>query len=238
MIDIDAIEPVTLEELRARKRRLNTIFWTAHVAPLALPKPKVELPKPVIDIWPEPENAKPPEPGITPNKIIAEVCRFFGVSRTDLISARRTKQIVIQRHISMYLCKKLTLRSLPEIGRRHGGKDHTTVLHAVRRISALLAAADKDISININILTDLIIYEYGSLDIQELRHAEPVCIAPPSADKPAVTCAWTPHDHQRLKQLYEARKSNAEIAFEIDRSIAAIKAKISALKLSAQACCP
>jgi hypothetical protein len=238
MTYIDAIEPVTLEELRARKRRLNTIFWTARIAPLALPKPKVELPKPAIDIWPEPEDVKPPEPGITPNKIIAEVCRYFDVRRTDLISARRTKQIVIQRHISMYLCKKLTLRSLPEIGRRHGGKDHTTVLHAVRRISALLEAGDKDISININILTDLIIYEYGSLDIQELRHAEPVCIAPPSADKPAVTCAWTPHDHQRLKQLYEARKSNAEIAFEIDRSIAAIKAKISALKLSVQACCP
>lgn len=58
----------------------------------------------------------------------------FKVSKQDLLSARRTRTIVRPRQIAMYLSKVLTPRSLPEIGRRFGGRDHTTVLHAVRKI--------------------------------------------------------------------------------------------------------
>lgn len=58
----------------------------------------------------------------------------YNVSRADLLSERRTAAVVKPRQIAMYLSKVLTLRSLPEIGRRFGGRDHTTVLHAVRKI--------------------------------------------------------------------------------------------------------
>ena len=66
------------------------------------------------------------------------VSRQYNVSRGDLLSSRRTANVVRPRQIAMYLAKTLTLRSLPEIGRRFGGRDHTTVLHAVRKIEGLV----------------------------------------------------------------------------------------------------
>jgi chromosomal replication initiator protein len=66
------------------------------------------------------------------------VARQYNVSRADLLSSRRTANVVRPRQVAMYLAKVLTLRSLPEIGRRFGGRDHTTVLHAVRKIEALV----------------------------------------------------------------------------------------------------
>ncbi|WP_019995962.1 chromosomal replication initiator protein DnaA [Aureimonas ureilytica] len=68
--------------------------------------------------------------------ILKFVSRHYNVSRTDILSARRTRTIVRPRQIAMYLAKTMTPRSLPEIGRRFGGRDHTTVLHAVRKIEA------------------------------------------------------------------------------------------------------
>ncbi len=65
------------------------------------------------------------------------VARQYNVSRADLLSSRRTANVVRPRQVAMYLAKVLTLRSLPEIGRRFGGRDHTTVLHAVRKIENL-----------------------------------------------------------------------------------------------------
>ena len=66
------------------------------------------------------------------------VARQYNVSRADLLSSRRTANVVRPRQVAMYLAKTLTLRSLPEIGRRFGGRDHTTVLHAVRKIENLV----------------------------------------------------------------------------------------------------
>jgi len=66
------------------------------------------------------------------------VARQYNVSRADLLSSRRTANVVRPRQVAMYLAKVLTLRSLPEIGRRFGGRDHTTVLHAVRKIENLV----------------------------------------------------------------------------------------------------
>ena len=56
------------------------------------------------------------------------------MARTDLLSPRRARSIVVPRQVGMYLAKKMTSRSLPEIGRRFGGRDHSTVLHAVSKI--------------------------------------------------------------------------------------------------------
>jgi len=65
------------------------------------------------------------------------VASHYNVSRADLLSSRRTAAVVMPRQVAMFLAKSLTLRSLPEIGRRFGGRDHTTVLHAVRKIDRL-----------------------------------------------------------------------------------------------------
>jgi len=73
------------------------------------------------------------------------VARQYNVSRSDLLSSRRTANVVRPRQVAMYLAKTLTLRSLPEIGRRFGGRDHTTVLHAVRKIESLVS---KDVALS------------------------------------------------------------------------------------------
>jgi chromosomal replication initiator protein len=67
------------------------------------------------------------------------VARQYNVSRADLLCSRRTANVVRPRQLAMYLAKILTMRSLPEIGRHFGGRDHTTVLHAVRKFEALTA---------------------------------------------------------------------------------------------------
>jgi len=71
-------------------------------------------------------------------EILKLVSAHYNVTRADLLSSRRTASVVRPRQIAMYLSKTLTLRSLPEIGRRFGGRDHTTVLHAVRKIEGLI----------------------------------------------------------------------------------------------------
>jgi len=82
---------------------------------------------------------RPQEPKrVKIEEIQRTVARQYNVSRSDLLSSRRTANVVRPRQIAMYLAKTLTLRSLPEIGRRFGGRDHTTVLHAVRKIENLV----------------------------------------------------------------------------------------------------
>lgn len=70
--------------------------------------------------------------------IVRITAKYFNVSYSDIMSARRTGYIIVPRHAAMYLAKKFTGKSLPEIGRRIGGRDHTTILHAVRRIEQLI----------------------------------------------------------------------------------------------------
>ncbi|MGO4351739.1 chromosomal replication initiator protein DnaA [Rhizobium sp. RAF36] len=83
------------------------------------------------------------------------VARHYNVSRQELVSNRRTRVIVKPRQIAMYLSKTLTPRSFPEIGRRFGGRDHTTVLHAVRKIEELISE-DTKLSHEIELLKRLI----------------------------------------------------------------------------------
>jgi chromosomal replication initiator protein len=75
--------------------------------------------------------------------ILKIVGRHYNVGRTDLLSPRRARAVVVPRQIGMYLAKKLTARSLPEIGRRFGGRDHSTVLHAVRKIDEQMKGDEK-----------------------------------------------------------------------------------------------
>jgi chromosomal replication initiator protein len=71
--------------------------------------------------------------------ILRTVSKHYGVNRGDLLSGRRNRSIVRPRQIGMYLAKLLTSRSLPEIGRRFGNRDHTTVLHAIRKVEQLMS---------------------------------------------------------------------------------------------------
>ena len=74
---------------------------------------------------------------LTVDRIQRAVCDEFRLSLTDMVSKRRARAVARPRQVAMYLSKKMTKRSLPDIGRRFGGRDHTTVMHAVKRIDAL-----------------------------------------------------------------------------------------------------
>ncbi|MBV8061878.1 MAG: chromosomal replication initiator protein DnaA [Alphaproteobacteria bacterium] len=76
---------------------------------------------------------------ITIDEIQKKVAEHYNIRLSDMHSARRARQVARPRQVAMYLAKQLTPRSLPEIGRKFGGRDHTTVIHAVRKIEELSA---------------------------------------------------------------------------------------------------
>ena len=71
------------------------------------------------------------------------VTRYYGLSPLDLVSARRSRDVARPRQIAMYLARHHTKASLPEIGKRFGRRDHTTVIHAIRTISRLRCEDDQ-----------------------------------------------------------------------------------------------
>ncbi|MBW6398449.1 chromosomal replication initiator protein DnaA [Roseomonas sp. HJA6] len=77
---------------------------------------------------------------VTIEEIQRKVAEHYNIRLTDMSSARRARNVARPRQVAMYLAKQLTSRSLPEIGRRFGNRDHTTVMHAVSRISELMQA--------------------------------------------------------------------------------------------------
>ena len=93
-----------------------------------------------------------PERRITVDEIQKTVSEHFNLKQADLLSERRTRSVARPRQIAMYLCKQHTTRSYPDIGRRFGGRDHTTVLHGVRKIDSLLAT-DEQIARDVETLT-------------------------------------------------------------------------------------
>jgi chromosomal replication initiator protein len=85
-------------------------------------------------------------------EIQKRVCEHFNLKLSDMQSPRRAREVARPRQIAMYLCKQLTTRSLPEIGRKFGGRDHTTVIHAVRKIDEL-RKADPGLNEDVEILS-------------------------------------------------------------------------------------
>lgn len=75
---------------------------------------------------------------ISIDEIQKKVAEHYGIRLTDMSSARRARQVARPRQVAMYLAKQLTSRSLPEIGKRFGNRDHTTVMHAVSRVNELM----------------------------------------------------------------------------------------------------
>jgi chromosomal replication initiator protein len=95
---------------------------------------------------------------ITIDKIQNTVSNFFNISLTEMLSQRRSRPLARPRQIAMYLSKKLTTRSLPEIGRRFANRDHTTVIHAVKTITRI-SEKDEEMKKNINQLRSLLLEE-------------------------------------------------------------------------------
>jgi len=88
-------------------------------------------------------------------EIQKRVSQHFNVKMSDMSSARRSRTIARPRQIAMYLSKNLTSRSLPEIGRRFGNRDHTTVIHAVKKVEELRSkdlSFDEDVQLLIRML--------------------------------------------------------------------------------------
>lgn len=84
------------------------------------------------------------------------VVSYYNLSMTDFLSARRSRHIARPRQIAMYLSKKLTTKSLPEIGRKFTGRDHTTVIHAIKKIEELMSK-DRQFEYEVQSITDRII---------------------------------------------------------------------------------
>jgi len=92
---------------------------------------------------------------ISIDDIQKQVANHYNIKVSDMHSARRSRSVARPRQVAMYLSKKLTSKSLPEIGRKFGGKDHTTVMHAVKRIEELMAS-DSEIANDIELLERIV----------------------------------------------------------------------------------
>ncbi|MGE3745401.1 MAG: chromosomal replication initiator protein DnaA [Sphingomonadaceae bacterium] len=88
---------------------------------------------------------------VTIDEIQRRVCDHYRIRQAEMSSARRAREVARPRQVAMYLAKQLTPRSLPEIGRRFGGRDHTTVIHAVRQIEKL-RATDAELDADVRLL--------------------------------------------------------------------------------------
>jgi chromosomal replication initiator protein len=89
---------------------------------------------------------------VTIDDIQKRVCEHYNIKMADLLSPRRARAVARPRQVAMWLAKQLTTRSLPEIGRKFGGRDHTTIMHGVRKIEEL-RGGDPSLNEDIEILT-------------------------------------------------------------------------------------
>ena len=130
------IPSTALELHRAHVERQRRIAAAAvKKSPTIVLAEVVAEPRKKINCWFEIVSDKP-APG-TETKIedvLRVCCKYFDLTRSQITSARRTAPVVYARQIAMYLCKIRTTKSYPEIGRRLGGRDHTTVIHGHRKI--------------------------------------------------------------------------------------------------------
>ena len=94
---------------------------------------------------------------VTIDLIQTTVCKFFKISKNEMLSARRSRYLVRPRQTAIYLAKLLTSKSLPEIGRSFSNRDHTTVIHSVKTIEKL-RQEDKELNLNIDNLKNKILY--------------------------------------------------------------------------------
>ena len=99
-----------------------------------------------------------PENKVTIDLIQTEVCKFFKISKNEMLSARRSRYLVRPRQTAIFLAKSLTSKSLPEIGRAFSNRDHTTVIHSVKTIEKL-RKNDSELNVNIDNLKNKILFK-------------------------------------------------------------------------------
>lgn len=146
----------TASDVLANYRRIRSVFWQDGPNPVILPQPD---PQPVtVPTRSKEAETEPPARDVlhiasTPSNprrrrtvdtgrgraIAVEVAEAFGLKMTDMVSSRRDKVSSLARHVAMWRMRRETPLSLPQIGVVLGGKDHTTVLHGIRRIDRLIA---------------------------------------------------------------------------------------------------
>ena len=97
------------------------------------------------------------ENNVTIDTIQTIVCKFFKISKNEMLSSRRSRYLVRPRQTAIYLTKILTTKSLPEIGREFSNRDHTTIIHSVKTIEKL-KENNPDMNDNINKLKNIILY--------------------------------------------------------------------------------
>ena len=102
---------------------------------------------------------------VTTDLIQSLVCKFYKISKTEMLSSRRSRYLVRPRQIAIYLTKILTSKSLPEIGRDFSNRDHTTVIHSIKTIENL-KKNDQELCNNIDILKNQILYN----KLNEIQH--------------------------------------------------------------------
>lgn len=127
------------DRLAQRKSRRDR-FWKVQkpAEPPQISVPDLPLPQ-VKEAWFVIVSDKPaPGAELKIEDILRACCKYFDLTRSQITAARRTAPVVYARQIAMYLCKFYTTKSYPEIGRRLGGRDHTTVLHGHRKVEAAI----------------------------------------------------------------------------------------------------
>jgi chromosomal replication initiator protein len=108
------------------------------------------------------------------------VANRYSMTRTELLSSLKTARLVKPRQVAMYLSKALTPSSLPEIGRRFGGRDHTTVLHAVRKIEGLVhvdSALSDEIELLKRALARIGLVSAASPNLKSANRSKPSAVA-------------------------------------------------------------
>jgi len=133
--------------VRELEGALNKIFTFSNILGKEI---DVELTKSVLKDLLRSSNRR-----ITIDEIQNKVSNYYNLKIEDMTSSRRIRSFARPRQIAMYLSKKLTTRSLPEIGRKFGGRDHTTVIHAVKKIEQLKIENSK-FAEDINLITQII----------------------------------------------------------------------------------
>jgi hypothetical protein len=138
---------VSPSHLMAQYKAARQRLLTARPKPKPVEPVKTDMPKPVDPLsalWSPRINAGAAirsrlgnfVPGVTLTRISQEVCRHFHVTFADLKSASRTKGLVKPRQVVCYLARRHTGRSLADIGRLLGGRDHTTILYSARHVES------------------------------------------------------------------------------------------------------
>ena len=133
--------------VRELEGALNKVFTFSNILGKEI---DVELTKSVLKDLLRSNNRR-----ITIDEIQNKVSNYYNLKVEDMTSSRRIRSFARPRQVAMYLSKKLTTRSLPEIGRKFGGRDHTTVIHAVKKIEQLKIENSK-FDEDINLITQII----------------------------------------------------------------------------------